>query len=431
VGQTPEQVYSIALASAFAFGKGRYGIGWDGRNSSALLSRVAAASISAAGSELVLFGLVPTPVTAFGTRQMKCKLGLSVTASHNPPEYSGVKFFGNQGMELARRDEARVERALTVGARMESGSCGKIEYEQILESYIDSMVDRFEPVNEGLKLVVDCANGPGALVTPKVLSKLGHRVTVVNAQISSKFPARLPEPTPQNLSETASLVRALRADIGFAHDGDADRLVMINSAGRVVPDSLLSIIVMKSLARRAGPIILSENSSSSIEEEAFKLGLKVVRSRIGKTFTEIEGEGAFFATEPSKIVNPDWGMWEDGMYAAALVADALSRDRTLLGTTNLEPRWHYRQLNLPLSVDMVAIASKLEAEYARFGVSEVRRLDGLKLRLADGSWIMFRPSGTEAKVRIYCESVEMTKVDELIGIGKALLEERFARAKPH
>jgi phosphomannomutase len=421
--QTPEQIYNLALTSAFVFGKGRYGVGWDGRKSSELLSRVAAAGIAAAGSEPLLFGLLPTPVTAYGTRENGCKLGFSVTASHNPPEYSGMKLFDGHGMELSKEYEARIERALTVGARMDARNPGVITAQPVLKSYLDSMLEKFEALDNGLRIAVDCSNGPGAFVTPAVLKTLGHRVIPLNAQVSWRFPARLPEPTAQNLSETSAIVGAIGVDIGFAHDGDADRLVMISSAGRVLPDSLVSILVMKALVSEPGTVILSENTSSAVEEEALKLGMKVVRSRIGKTFAEIEKEGAVLATEPSKIVDPRWGMWEDGMYAAVVIADAVAKDRSLLDFISMEPRWHYRQLNIPVRVDFRRLTSRAGDEFAQFRISEIRQLDGLKLVFKDGSWIMFRASGTEPKTRVYCESADPVRLEELLRIGKALIDE--------
>ena len=421
--QTPEQVYDLVLSSAFAFGRGRFGVGWDGRKSSAILSRVAGAAISAARSEAVSFGLVPTPVTAYGTRQEGCKLGFSVTASHNPPEYSGLKVFDGHGMELSKQDEARIERVMVVKPRIESRSTGNLTGRRVLDTYLQSMLGRFEPAAQGLKILVDCSNGPGAFVTPEVLGALGHRVIPLNAQVSWRFPARLPEPTAQNISETASIVSALGADLGFAHDGDADRLVMINSAGRVLPDSLTSVMVMKALVKKRGTVVLSENTSSEVEEEAQKLGAKVVRSRIGKTFAEITKENAVFATEPSKVVDPSWGMWEDGMYGAALIADAIARDRSLLSLLDSEPRWHYKQVNVLRQVNFDDLAQRAEGVFARFRISDVRRLDGIKLVFRDNSWIMFRASGTEPKTRIYCESLDALKVEELISVGRAVIEE--------
>jgi len=233
----------------------------------------------------------------------------------------------------------------------------------------------------------------------------------------------MPEPTPQTLSETASVVPALGADFGFAHDGDADRLVMINSAGEVLPDSVVSVIALRVLGKRSGVVILSENTSVEVEEEAASLGLRVVRSRIGKTFAEIEKESAVFATEPSKVVNPGWGMWEDGMYCAALITDGISKNPELLNVLREERRWHYRQINFQLSVDFQRVAAKAEAEFARFRVSEERHLDGLKLVFKDQSWIMFRASGTEPKVRVYCESRDRVRLGELLDVASKVLQE--------
>jgi phosphomannomutase len=422
-GQTPEQIYDLAVTSAFTFGKARYGVGWDGRKSSAILSRVVAAAIAAAGSESLLFGLVPTPVTAYATRESGCKLGFSVTASHNPPEYSGVKVFGEKGMELSKQDEARIERVMVVKPETQSKNLGSVRGRRVLDSYLDSMLSRLEPVNNGLRVVVDCSNGPAALVTPEVLGALGHHVVPLNAQISWRFPARLPEPTAQNLSETAAIVRALGADVGFAHDGDADRVVLVSSEGRVLPDSLTSIIMIRALVKEGDVVVLSENTSYAVEEEALQLGAKVIRSRIGKTFADVERENAVLATEPSKIVDPAWGMWEDGMYAAVRIADALAREESLLALLNAEPKWHFKQLNITRLVEFDVLVRKAESLFSRFRIVETRRLDGIKLVFKDKSWIMFRASGTEPKTRIYCEALDPTRVEELIMMGEQAIQE--------
>ena len=245
--------------------------------------------ISAAGSEAVSFGLVPTPVTAYGTRQEGCKLGFSVTASHNPPEYSGLKVFDGHGMELSKQDEARIERVMVVKPRIESRSTGNLTGRRVLDTYLQSMLGRFEPAAQGLKIARGLLERPWSLCNPeRCWVPWVIRVIPLNAQISWRFPARLPEPTAQNLSETASIVSALGADLGFAHDGDADRLVMINSAGRVLPDSLTSVMVMKALVKNAGPSCSPRTRRPRSKRRRRSLGAKVVRSRIGKTFAEID-----------------------------------------------------------------------------------------------------------------------------------------------
>jgi len=181
--QTLEQVYRLIETSAFVFGKGKYGVGWDGRKSSEVLARVVCSSVTATGSDAVRFGLVPTPVVAFGTRELGCHLGFSVTASHNPPEFSGVKFFGIEGMELSREEEARIERGMVIESAKNSAKSGSMGSHDALLPYVRSTLSRFSKAEKGLKIVVDCANGPGALATPRILTGMGNIVIPFNAQI--------------------------------------------------------------------------------------------------------------------------------------------------------------------------------------------------------------------------------------------------------
>ncbi len=421
--QTPVQVYRFAETTAFVFGRGTYGVGWDGRKSSALLARTITAAINSTGSEALLFGLVPTPVTAFGARGRMCSIGFSVTASHNPPEFSGVKLFNGRGMELSQSDEERVERALAVEVKKNSSKFGSVTRDaEILYEYRGALLSRYQPAGKRLRIAVDCAAGPGGLITPYVLKGLGHDVIPVNAQVSWRFPGRQPEPTPENLEEFARMVPSLGVDFGFAHDGDADRLVMVNRAGRVLPDSVCSILALRGLGKTSGAAILSENTSTAVEEEALTMGLRVVRSKVGKTFASLEKEGGVFATEPSKVTDPAWGLWEDGMNAAALVATTISKDPRLLERLTASESWHYRQVSLALRVELPALVSRAREAFKRFRIKEERMLDGYKMVFGDGSWVMFRPSGTEPKTRIYCESRDIGEVGLLIQEGVRCIE---------
>jgi phosphomannomutase len=424
--QTPEQVHQFVEASAFVFGKGKYGIGWDGRKSSTILARVAAAAVAGCGSDAIQFGLVPTPVVAFGTREQDCELGFSVTASHNPAEFSGVKVFDKRGMELSREQEGRIERGMIVESTKSSRVPGSIKSREVLTSYTKALVSRFSKTEDPLRLVIDCATGPASLVTPQVLTALGNRVITLNTQVSWRFSARQPEPTAETLGETASFVAGVQADLGLAHDGDGDRLVLINSRGRILPDYIISVLALEAIGKSSGSIIISENSSFAVEEAAASMGLRVVRGRIGKTFAEIDTEAAILATEPSKIVDPSWGMWEDGIYCAALVVDAIGKRSDLRKVIDGEFEWLYKQVNLPVSVDIGKIAEQVDEYFSKFRIMEKRSLDGLRVVFKDKSWVMFRPSGTEAKTRIYCEAKDELRISELVETARSLVE-RLAR----
>ena len=421
--QTPEQVYRLAEAIAFASGKGRYGVGWDGRKASALLARTVMAAVTAVGSDAWAFGLVPTPVVAYGTRSRSCLTGFAVTASHNPPEFSGVKVFNGRGMELPKSDEERIERAMAVDIMKPSGHFGQVvPDEDAIDDYTQALVSRYPRSGNPRRIAIDCASGPGGLVTPRVLQRLGHHVIPVNSQVSWRFPARPPEPTPTNLADFAKSVPELGVDFAFAHDGDADRLVMIDPSGNVVPDSILAILALRGLGLTSGTAVISENTSMAVAEEAERLGLRVLRSRVGKTFAVMEAEGGVFAAEPSKVVDPKWGMWEDGINASALISDLLSREEGVLRQVVQEVQWTYRHVNMHVAARMYALVEKSKDAFKKFKVVEERTLDGYKLVFGDGSWIMFRRSGTEPLTRIYCESKDLQQLETLVQQGIQCVE---------
>ena len=421
--QTPEQVYRLAETVAFTSGRGRYGVGWDGRKTSALLARTVISAVNAVGSEAHAFGVVPTPVVAFGTRSRACMAGFSVTASHNPSEFSGVKIFNTKGMELPASDEEKIERALVVDVMKPSGVFGQlVPDEEAADDYVQALVSRYEKAREPLRIAVDCASGPGGIVTPQILRPLGHHVVPVNAQVSWRFSARPPEPTASNLADFSKMVPGLGVDLAFAHDGDADRLVMLDALGRVIPDSILTILALRGVNASSGVVVISENTSTAVAEEAERLGLRVTRSRVGKTFAVLEAEGGVFAAEPSKVVDPRWGLWEDGINAAAMISGLVSRDRGVVGRVMEEVQWRYRQVNFDVAVKMRVLREKANEAFRKFKIQEERTLDGLKLVFADGSWVMFRSSGTEPKIRFYCESKDLQLLDVLVQLGTQCIE---------
>ncbi len=421
--QTPLDIYRLAEATAFASGRGTYAVGWDGRKASSLLARTVMSGVAAVGSDVSVLGLVPTPVVAFGTRTHSCAAGFSVTASHNPREYSGVKIFDATGMELPKSHEERIERAMGIDVVMSSGKFGVVRDDRcVVDEYIDAMVSRYGKASGSLRIAIDCANGPGGLVTPVVLTRLGHRVLALNAQVSWWFPARPPEPTAAHLSDFTRVVPALGVDFALAHDGDADRLVLIDGTGAVLPDAVLASLVLRGLGVSAGAAVISENSSNAVAEEAERIGLRVVRSKVGKSFAMIASERGVFACEPSKIVDPKWGLWEDGINAAALVSAVLSSDRGLLSQIVREIEWKYRQVNVDVAVRMQPLMVNAKEAFKRLGIAEERTLDGYKLVLEDDSWVMFRPSGTEPKTRLYCESKDEHRLAQLVQLGVQCIE---------
>jgi phosphomannomutase len=408
------ETIAVCFAVHQLLGEGRFGLGYDSRKTSVVLANIASSAMNWYGGDVENYGMIPTPVLAFNIKNSKLHAGFSVTASHNPPEYAGVKVFGTDGIEFSLEAEHRLEQLVSKSEgytkrEEDLGVFGStFENDEAAYAYKQALVKGYESSNKGFKILVDCANGTAGGITPSILGELGHNVVTVNAHPSEKFPGRLPEPMFETLGEVASLTRAISADFAIAHDGDADRLVMIDELGKVVPDYALSTLVLKIIAQKVkkGNVIISVNSSSALERTAYELGCNVQRSRLGKTFEELYKRRGIFASEPSKMVDPRWGYWEDGIYTGVLITQYLSENRISLSQAIASTPTYYnlqRNLQLGSTVNYECVKTQIKSKFG----SELDRfdeLDGVKAYLKDGGWLMIRSSGTEKKVRVYVES---------------------------
>jgi phosphopentomutase len=427
---TIRETIAVCFAVNRLLGRGRFGVGYDTRMTSFVLGNVASSAMNWYGSDVDDYGVIPTPVLAFTIKLNKLHAGFSVTASHNPPEYAGVKVFGIDGIEFSLEDERKLERLVQESEEFmkpqeDIGSFGTTsENEQAVLSYKEALVGRSKGMKKRFKILVDCANGTACSVTPNILRELGHQVVTVNSHPSPNFPGRLPEPTNETLVEVAGLTRAMGADFAIAHDGDADRLVMIDELGRVVPDHILSALALKVIVEGGGRgnVIISMNSSSAVEKVAEELGCRVQRSRLGKTFEELYKKRGIFASEPSKMVDPRWGYWEDGIYTSVLITQFLS-EKGLKLSQLLEsiPQYYNVQANIsmPTALDYGCVKSALKEAFGS-EVESFDELDGVKMFLRNGSWVMLRTSGTEKKARAYAESKKGIEALSLLDRAKKI-----------
>ena len=417
------ETISVCFAVNELLGEGRFGLGFDSRKTSAILAMIASSAMNWYGSDVENYGLIPTPVLAFNIKASKLHAGFSITASHNPPEYAGLKVFGTDGIEFSLEAEHKVEQLMGPSGKKEekkelTNFGSTFENEEAIYSYREALLKRPNRSKKSFKILVDCANGAAGGVTPGILHDLGHEIVTVNAHPSEKFPGRLPEPMPETLVEVAALSKAIGADFTVAHDGDADRLVMIDELGRVVPDYMLSALVLKIILGQVkrGNVIISVNSSSVLEKTARDAGCTVTRSRLGKTFEELYKRRGIYGSEPSKIVDPRWGYWEDGIYASVLVTQYLSENElTLSKALEWIPVYYSLQKNLlPAgTLDLSCVRSRMEEDFTG-RIDHFEELDGVKLTLKGGAWLMVRSSGTEKKVRVYVESPREMEARELL-----------------
>src|SRR5919108_5754709 len=248
---TVESVIDISYSLATYFKDGPIIVGNDGRNSSGILSKLVRAVLNSAGLDVGNAGLVPTPCLQYSAKRLNYNGGIMITASHNPPEYNGIKPTAPDGVEISREDELKVEdiyyskRFMTI----DGTSRDYVDY-NIVSRYIDAMlalidIDRIR--QRKFTLVMDTGNGAQAAVAPLVARKLGCKVIVINGHIDGDFPGRGSEPTPDNLEVLSETVKSTRADFGVAYDGDGDRSIFCDNTGTIYMGDKTGALLIKHL----------------------------------------------------------------------------------------------------------------------------------------------------------------------------------------
>lgn len=423
---TPELALKLGLALATSVGgEGEVVIARDARTSGEMVKHAFVAGLLAGGCDVVDIGLAPSPCLAFTARELKAKAGVVITASHNPPPDNGMAFYTGEGMEFLSEHELEVEDIL-LNAKFRQASWDELgtlrEDPDAITRYLKAIAGSVE-VKRGFKVVIDCANGVGSLATPYLLRELGCKVVTLNSHIDGHFPGRPPEPQPWNIGDLMRTVREIGADIGLAHDGDADRLVVVDEKGRFVKhDALIALFAEEELKAKGGGVVMTSiNTSVAIEEVAARAGGKALRAELGNLHAAMLKHGAVFAGEPGKLLVKRWGIWADGIYGAARVLELLSREgKPFSEVVARVPDYPMYVEDFPCPDERKAEFMRGIREYLLKNVDEVRDLldiDGLRVNRKNGSWILIRVSGTEPKARIVLEGRSQAEVDKLKEIG--------------
>ena len=436
---TPELAYRIGLAVAsYIGGRGSSCVGHDVRTTSPLLAYMAAAGLMAGGVDSIYLGLVATPVVAYSVPHTRSSSGIVITASHNPPQDNGIKVFDRSGMEYTMAMEEDLEKIIFEGdaERMHApwDRVGRLVFApEIQEDYIRDLVSVMHVSRPklSLKIAVDCANGAASGVTPRILRSIGvERVISVNCHQDGFFPGRYPEPRPDVLYEYQKILGPMNLHGLLAHDGDADRLSMIVPGwGFVKQDLLIALYAAWKLRESRGDIIVSVDVGMEVEEIAEKLGGKIVRAKLGKQHEKLKelGSRAVLAAEPWKLIDPSWGPWVDGIYQAALIARiSLETGLRPIDIVKALPFYPSARLSIKFSNDRdkKVVYQKSRSELLEKLATEsanILDIDGVRVQMEDGSWILLRASGTEPKVRIYAQSREPKRLIEMVERAKAIV----------
>ncbi len=433
---TPETVLRLSASAGHLLGR-EIAVGRDGRTSSEMLARAAISGLLSVGCRVHDMGLLPTPTLQYAVKHLNLNGGIMITASHNPPEFNGVKVILGDGVEAPREIEEQIERIYFSGGPPLKpwGEIGSVSGFNPVDIYIEGVLKHVDVATirrRRFRVVLDPGNGVAALTAPELARRLGCEVYTINADIDGAFPGRGSEPRPENLEGLSRLVKSVDADLGVAFDGDGDRAIFVDEEGMIHwGDRSFALVARDYLKRHPGEAIATPVSSSKmIEEVALEAGGSVVWTRVGSIVVSrtmlnkginLGGEengGIFYG--PHQPVR-------DGGMALALILDILAREERKLSELLGElPRYVQRKERIPCPNELKRRV--LEALRGRVEAERVETIDGVKLWFSDGSWILIRPSGTEPIYRIYAEAETESRLNEMVEEYRRLLEELIEEA---
>ena len=404
------QQYVAAFASALPLGKVL--VTRDGRASGPMIAEAVRTAIAATGRDALDAGVAATPTAGVLVQSEECVGGVQISASHNPPEYNGLKLFGGDGRIIpAPAGQEVKDRYLAgqiVNTNADAGSISTLddttsEHLRRVEAVVD--VERIRA--KKFKVLLDANHGSGAVLGQPLLERLGCEVMILGATPDGQF-AHPPEPTAANLVDVARQVAEGDYAVGFCQDPDADRLAIVDGAGRYIGEELtLALAVDHQLRQSPGPIVSNCSSSRVTQDLAERHGVPFHRSAVGeanvvdtmlKHNAVLGGEGA------GGVIHPHVVLVRDSFVAMAMTLDAMAaREKSLAELADELPQYAIHKTKVSLEADK--LAATLDALEQHFSEAEPNRMDGLRLDWpAENKWLLVRASNTEPIVRLIAEA---------------------------
>jgi phosphomannomutase len=423
VGQTltPELVLDFARAYGTFLGDGRVVLARDSRPSGPMYAAAAAAGLLAAGCEVTDLGIAMTPTVGRTILEGKYAGGISITASHNPAPWNGVKFFHKSGFgpsaeqarQIAQIRDQRSFRDLRTGFQPLGADrdAGPRHVRAVLAAReIDVSGLR------GVKAVLDSVNGAGCEHSPALLKGFGVNLVHINADPTGEF-AHAPEPLRENLTQLCETVRTTRAAVGFAQDPDADRLAIVDEKGTYIGEEYtLALAVESVLSRRPGPIAANLSTSRLVDEVAARYGVKVIRTAVGEANVAraILEAGCVVGGEGNGgVIDPRVCLVRDSLSAMSLVLQLMAASgKTISELVADLPQ--YASIKQKFECPRERIDAAVEAVTVKFSDYNPTTTDGVRVDFPAG-WVHVRASNTEPIIRIIAEAATPEAAEELTG----------------
>ncbi|MCD6542279.1 MAG: phosphoglucosamine mutase [Thermoplasmata archaeon] len=412
-------------------------IGTDARISNHMLKSACISGLLSVGCNVEDLGILPTPTLQYAVKEKNYDAGVIITASHNPPQFNGIKVVDGDGTELAKEQEEEIE-DIYFSKNFRIVSWDKVgqlsSWDGAIELYINGILSKVDVESirsANLHVVLDCGNGAGGVVAPELLRRLGCKLTTINCELDGLFRGRPSEPIPENLGELMKKVKEVNADLGVAQDGDADRAIFIDENGNYVFGDQSLTMVARYIVREkgGGTVVTPVSTSSALEDVVTREGGKVVYTKVGSPIVArvMKKLGAVFGGEENGgLIFPEHQYCRDSAMTIAKVLEILSKEGKRLSEIIQElPRYELVKLKTACPNEKKEeVLEKIKDIAKNENARKIDETDGVKIYTDDG-WVLVRPSGTEPIFRIFAESKERKRAEELASRYKSYVE-RFA-----
>jgi phosphoglucosamine mutase len=429
---TPELACKVGEAAATYSKARRAVVGRDTRVSGLMVEDALVSGLTAAGVDVSVLGVLPTPGVAYLTRALGADVGFMITASHNPPQYNGIKVFRSDTLSYTDEDQNAVEKIIAENHPVLAGWRQLGQVRNLDDAWIyTKMLSNAAKLEKRWRVVVDPGCGATFSVAPLILNALGCKTTALNAQSDGYFPARSSEPTAESLSDLARTVKALDADLGIAFDGDGDRAAFVDERGEFVDfDRALAAYSGYALKKNGGgTVVTNVEASMCVETMAAKYGGKVVRAKVGDVYVSeaMKKFNAIFGGEPCGAwVHPEMHWCPDGPLSAVLLLEALELENVSLREFIAQvPKFITVRENIVCKNEQKSrIISEIKETITRAfsGYTDFSTVDGLRISLKDG-WVLIRASGTEPLIRLTVEGESLKAARDIMKKGVSLVKE--------
>jgi len=446
---TPQMALDVGLAlGTYLHSKGTIVIGKDIRTSALPIEYALISGLVSTGCAVKTLGIVTTPTLAMSLHILNAEAGVMITASHNTPEYIGLKIWNPSGMGYTPEQEMEIERIYNEKAfiNIEWDEVGRVTHiNDFSDNHILNIVNQISFDGKDLNIIVDPGNGAGCDIVPRLLSAYNINIITLNAQMDGRFPGRHSEPSEENLKQVSKFLKTSdKDDIGIALDGDADRVIFLDENGEIVdPIRLLALIakyyIMKykgtSLTQEDMKVVTAINSSNLLEDVLNPLGCEVIRTEVGdiKVAIALKENGGFLGGETSgTYIWPKTHLGPDSILTIANVLNmVVETGKTLRELLKDIPKYPFYETKFRLKKDIPfkedinkKIIEEMKDTLDSIGkkITNINKMDGIRFDYNDG-WILIRRSGTSPYLRITGESsIDLQASLEMNELAKEKME---------